>query len=494
MSLVQKVFVGTVWNVTGQLSRQLISLATIAILARFLSPGDFGLVAMGHTVKALAYVFASVGMGAAIIQRKDLSEDYLSTAYWTTFLAGMIIAAIVAGASPLVAWFFNRSELILIIAVTSVTFALGGISSTHRDLLEKRMQFKQISIIDFIDVCAGSAIAIIMAWKGMGYWSLVVREIAGTFFKIPLYAVASGWRPRLVFRRNCFRDLFGFSSYVLMSNLLNYFNRNGDNIIIGRFLGATLLGYYDLAYSFMLKPLQYVSSTTSRVLFPALSKIQEDKDSVRRMYLRAIKIISLLTFPMMAGLFLVSSEAILVIYGAQWEPVVPVLQVFCLVGAVQSVTTNVGTVFMSQGRSDLMFKTTLIISPFIWLSFIIGVRWGIIGVAIGYAIVTCVWSLIVHSIANRLIGLDRGDFLAVFKKPLIYTLIMVAIVSTVKSFMTHWLKGNLIIVLFGLVSCGIFAYLIILVRSMDEDILSIKRFLFKKWVGPMKPVLDLKRE
>ncbi len=488
MKLLKKIFIGAAWIVVGQIARQVISLVTVAILARMLSPGDFGLVAMGYTVKALAYVFASIGMGSAIIQRKDLDEDHLSTAYWTSFMAGMFITAVVAGMSPVVAWFFNRRELTMIIAVTSITFAFGGISSTHRDLLERKMKFKRISIIDFLDVCGGSAVAIIMALKGMGYWSLVVREIAGALFKIPMYSLASGWRPRLIFRVQCFKNLFGFSSYVLMSNFLNYFNRNADNVIIGKFLGATLLGYYDLAYNLMLKPLQYISFTIGKVLFPALSRIQEDKESVRIIYLRAIKTISLLTFPMMAGLFLVAHEAIFFIYGPKWKPVVHILQVFCFVGALQSVVTTVGTVFMSQGRSDLMFKMSLIVSPFIWLSFVIGVKWGIIGVAICYAIVTGCWCLIVHSVANRLISLKMGEFLSVFSKPVIYTFIMVAIVTTIRTFLTYLVKPNSIVVLLSLVSCGILTYLIILLRSADEDVSGIRRLITEKWSGFIRPL------
>ncbi len=494
MSMLQKIFIGAAWTVVGQISRQVISLVTLAILARILSPGDFGLIAMGYTVKALAYVFASVGMGSAIIQRKELDEDHLSTAYWTSFFAGMLITAVVVGVSPLVASFFNRPELTSITAVSAFTFALGGISSTHRDLLERKMKFKHISIIDFFDVCGGSAVAILMALKGMGYWSLVVREMAGALFKIPLYWFASGWRPHLIFRKHCFKNLFGFSSYVLMSNFLNYFNRNADNIIIGKFLGATLLGYYDLAYNFMLKPLQYVSFTMAKPLFPALSKIQEDKERVRAIYLRTIKTISLLTFPMMAGLFLVAPEAILFVYGPKWKAVVPILQIFCFIGAMQSIVTTVGTIYMSQGRSDLMFKMTLIISPFVWLSFIIGVQWGIMGVAVCYAIVNCCWCLIAHSVANRLIDLRLGEFLNVFRRPLLYTFIMVVTVRIVKSFMITLLKVNPVIILFGLVSCGVLTYLIILLKSTDDDVLTMRQFITQKGMGYIRPVLNLGKQ
>ncbi len=469
MGILRKIVSGAAWNTLSQLGRQVISLATIMVLARLLRPEDFGLVAMSYVVKTLAYIFASMGIGSAIIQKKEIDEGYLSTAYWASVTSGIVIALIVSICSPLVARFFHRQELTAIIIVTSSIFVFGGVSATHRDYLERNMRFKQIAIIDFFGNCAGSVAAIAMAVQGMGYWSLVIQEIAATAFKVPLFWKMSKWHPKFIFHREKFKDLFGFSVYVLMSNLLNFFNRNGDNIIIGRFLGATQLGFYDLAYSLMLKPLQYISHTTSRALFPALSKVQDDKKLVRKTYLQMVKIISLITFPMMTGLAIIARDIIMLIYGPKWESAIPVFTILCFVGAWQSVGTTVGTILLSQGRSSLAFKMAVTISPFIWGAFWLGTRWGITGVAACYAIVSGSWWLISHAIANRLINLKIFTFLKSLMPAIIYSLIMGIFIMFLHNKLIDE-TISLITRLITIISCGIFIYILLLFSSRDDEI------------------------
>jgi PST family polysaccharide transporter len=161
-----------------------------------------------------------------------------------------------------------------------------------------------------------------------------------------------------------------------------------------------------------------------------------------------------------------------------------------LVGALQSVAATVGDIFLSQGRSDLMFKMTLIISPFFWLSFLIGVHWGIVGVAVCYAAVSCCWCFIIQAVANRVISLSFTDFLKVFSKPFFYTLIMATTISATKSLIAYFVRLNLVILLVSLVSCGVVTYLVLLLRSKDHDILSLKRFMTEKGPRYIKPLLS----
>lgn len=411
-SLFRQIVTGAGWNFIGQTARQVISLATMIILARLLSPDDFGLVAMTYVVSSFAYMFSTMGMGSAIIQRKEINDEYLSTAFWVSVVSGVIVTVFMICSGPIVAIFFRKSEITCIVAVLSLSFVFGGISVTHRSILTRRMAFKSIAYVEISGTCLGSLVAIFAAMNGMGYWSLVFQELVSVIVKVPLFWFAGDrWRPQLLFSRACFKELFGFSSYILLGNFVNYFNRNGDNIIIGRFLGAIQLGYYDRAYALMLKPLQYISYSVGRALFPALSNIQNDKEQVREIYLKMVKTISLITFPMMVGLSIIARDVILLVYGPKWEPVIPVFAVLCYVGLFQSIGTTVGDIYYSQGRSALAFKMTCIVSPFIWLAFWIGSFWGIQGVAFCYAGTSMAWWIISHAVANSLIDLKMVDFL-----------------------------------------------------------------------------------
>jgi PST family polysaccharide transporter len=255
------------------------------------------------------------------------------------------------------------------------------------------------------------AVAVLLALKGFGVWSLVGQSLVSVALTVVLAGLACRWLPKLAFSWPCFRELFGFSSHVLGFQVLNYFARNLDNLLIGKFLGATALGYYSLAYRLMLYPLQNVSWTLSRVLFPAFSQIQSDLVKVRQNYLRVIRYISLATFPMMAGMAVVAPELIRVLYGSQWERSIFLVQVLCVVGFLQSIGTTVGTIYLSQGRSDLMLKWNLFIVPIVCLAIIVGLRWDVEGVALCYTAVGLVFWYLSHSVANRLIHLSMSKFL-----------------------------------------------------------------------------------
>jgi PST family polysaccharide transporter len=456
MTIIEKILKGASWNIFGKLVSQVLSLGTMIILARLLSPQDFGLIAMSYVVRTLANVFVSLGMASAIIQRKTVDDGYLSTAFWASMCAGIIIALIMVCLSPLIAIFFQRSELVAIVCVTSIIFLIGGGSSTHRAILEKAMKFRELAFIDLYGQVAGSLAAIGAALAGMGYWSLVLQEIAANFIRFPLLWRVSHWKPKLVFNKKKFRDLFGFSSYVLFSNMINFFNRNGDNIIIGRFLGAFSLGLYDFAYSLMLKPLQYISATTSKALFPALSEIQGDKKAVCMTYIQMVRVISLITFPMMTGLSIVAPQLISIIYGSKWLPAIPVFQILCFVGLWQSIGTTVGTILLSQGRSDLAFKMTLVVSPFVWMAFYIGSYWGVVGVAWAYAIISGAWWIISHGIANKLINLSMNEFLKALLPATFGCIVMVISLKFMSMFYNLYSLGQIYILIANIIFGTIF--------------------------------------
>lgn len=429
MSLIAKILSGAAWNVFAQAGNQLISLVSMVFLVRWLGPDDFGLIAMCTVLKGLAFVFANLGLSAAVVQRKEIDALYLSTTFWASLAAGLAVTIVASASGPFMAWFFQRAELSGIVAVSSVTFALSGLSSTHRSMLERRMAFRSLSLIDLLVQLGASAVGIAAAVQGCGYWSLVAREVSASVLALPLLWGITRWVPQFSFCRRRFKDLFGFSVYVLGSNLVNFFNRNGDNLIIGKFLGAWALGIYDFAYNLMLKPLQYISFTVGRSLFPALSQIQKDKAQVRDIYLKSIKVISLITFPMMGGMWIIASDAIPLMFGEKWLPAVPVFQILCLIGATQSVGTTVGTILLSQDRADLAFKMTIFVSPFFWIAFLAGLPWGIVGVAKAYAFVSLSWSLVSHYLTNRIIDLSMKSFFLQLASPACATAIMLVVLK-----------------------------------------------------------------
>ncbi len=246
---------------------------------------------------------------------------------------------------------------------------------------------------------------------GYGVWSLVWQLLTISSVRALVLWKMSSWRPRLLFNRSAAADLLGYSSNLLAFNVLNYWVRNGDNLLVGKFIGTVGLGIYTRAYSIMLLPVSQVTHVLSRVMFPVLSGIQNDKMLVKRVYLRSVAMIALLTFPMMTGLLVVAEHLVLALYGPKWVSVIPLLRIFSLLGMVQSIGATVGWIYQSQGRTDLMFRWGLGAGTLLIGSIAVGVWIGTIeAVAMSYAFVSGVLlPYPLFSIPGKLIDMTFGD-------------------------------------------------------------------------------------
>lgn len=412
-NLKQKIVGGIGWTMSSQIATQLVSFGVTLVLVRLLSPRDYGLYALVGTVLGFVQIFNTLGFSQALIQKEKVTSLDYSTAFWSTLLLSLLLCGIVIVSSPVAVVFFKEPLVAPILKVASLSLVISALGTMQLAQLQKSLAFKRIMLIEFLTALFAGIASIVLAINKFGVWSLVLGSLTGQVLALPILWKMSEWKPQIAFSKQAFSEFFAFGAHLTVGGIINYFMRNMDNVIIGKVLGSTALGYYSLAYNLMLKPLQYISANVGRVLFPALSSIKGDKDTTRKVYLKAVHYISLITFPMMSGLLLVAPSVVEVVYGPKWMPVVPVLQILCLVGAMQSIGTTVGTIYLSQGRADLQMKYTIIFAPIVIGSFIVGVYWGIEGVAAGYALATSsiwVWS---HKIANKLIDLE---ILTVFRE------------------------------------------------------------------------------
>jgi O-antigen/teichoic acid export membrane protein len=425
MNLGEKVIKGSFWSALSNIVSQILSFIITIILVRILVPEDFGIVAISSVIVGIVNLFQDLGLGSALIQRHDINEEYLSTSFIASFVAGIFLSIIVILTSPLLAIFFKKEILKYVISVTALGFIISPMVTINNSILIKKMDFFNIGILNFCNQFLYGFLTVGLALLGYGVWSIVVGKLTSQTIMIPVYWRISGWRPRVLFKKECFKDLFGFSSNLLGFNIVNYFSRNLDNIIVGKYLGTQILGYYSIAYNLMLKPLQLISWSVGRVLLPAFSSIQSEIQRVQDAYIRVIRSISLITFPMMAGLFVISREVILIFYGTKWEPVILPLKLLCIVGALQSVGTVGGSVVVSLGRTDLLLKLGIFNTTATLMAFMIGIKFGIIGLIVGYIIVSFPILFICQFYIHSLIFLKMKRFLNTLMPATISSLIMV---------------------------------------------------------------------
>jgi PST family polysaccharide transporter len=400
---------GLAWRVGARVGQQTLQLAFTIALMRLLSPEDFGLIAMVSLFVGFASLFTELGLSAAVVQRSEVDDLLLSSAFWLNLAAGVVVALVVAGIAPLVAAFFDEPGLLAMTVALAITFPLSGASSVHRALLIRAMRFRELTLVEIAATAVAGPLALAAALFGAGAWSLVLQSIVVASATAAGSIAVSGWRPRLRFRRSAARDLLGFGGNLVAFRIVNYWIRRADNLLIGKWIGPEGLGIYGRAYNLMTYPVARITGTLGEVMFPALSRIQGDLAKVRDVYLRSLGAITTFTFPLMAGLFVVADEFTEAVLGPAWIAIVPVVRVLSLVGLVQSATTSVGWIFQSQGRPDLQFRLSLVGGLGAVASYVIGLRFGVLGVATGYALWSLLWEPVVAHSMGRLIGVSLAD-------------------------------------------------------------------------------------
>lgn len=378
---------GGLATITSQGTQFLLTSASTVVLARILTPGDFGLVAMVTAITGLGQAFADLGLSEATIQREDVSHHQVSALFWINVAIGLTLTLITVALAPVLAWFYREPRLKEITLVLSSVFLIGGLRVQHEALLKRQMRFASVAIRDVISVATGVAIAIIMAWRGAGYWAIVAFPVASQFTRMALSWLTVRWIPGLPRRDTHVRSMVVFGGNVAASYALMNICRNADNVLIGWLWGATPLGLYSKAYNLLMLPVQQLSAPVGSVLVPAFSRIQSDAERFARYYLRAANLIMWIIAPTFAVLFVAAQPVVLLVLGHQWRQAAPVFQILVISALGQPLTQLTIWSLVSRGQSQRLLKFLMIMSPTMVASFAVGLPYGIKGVALSGSLV-----------------------------------------------------------------------------------------------------------
>lgn len=423
----KNVLSGVRWNAIGQVLGQAIRFGVSIVLARLLAPEDFGLLAMVVAITGFLGTFQSLGTLGIVIQTKDLSPLLLNSLYVVNITMGLLLAGLLAVAGPLLATLYGNSQVTLVAQVSGVNFVILSFGLVPKALVHRRMRFDRLVQIEFAASVAQSIVAVILAGLGAKVWALVAGGLAQSIAFSTLYHFSSA-QLRLRFCWSEVRNVMRFGLSLTGSHILDHWVANADKLIVGRFLGATLLGYYSQAWSFYTMPITSITNLVNQVMFPALSRIQDDDKQLRQTLLRSTGGIAFVTFPMMAGLGIVAQPAVLSVLGGKWAPIIPLIMIFCPSGIIHSVTGMNGNVLLAKRRSDLLLWWNLGSGAVTVASFLLGLPWGIVGVAAAYSITMIPLCCLSCLITFRLIKLSFVEWLASLRGYAIATAVMASVV------------------------------------------------------------------
>ena len=384
-TLRQQVVSGIGWKIATQVVVQTTRTAVGVVLARLLVPRDYGLAAMALMFVGVTSIFTDLSLGAALVARRVITERDRSTAFWTTVAAGAACAGGGVAAAPLVGRLFSTPAVVPLFAVTSILFLITSISATQIALLTREMQFRSLQLREMAGAAVGGAVGIALALGGLGAWALVAQVLAAEALSLVLVWRFSPWRPRAIYSAQSLRELGSFAGKTSGARLLGYVNLNADNFLIARFLGAVPLGVYAVAYNVMFAPLARLAAPIQQVLFPAFARIATDPPRVGAAWLRGNRIVAAISVPAFVGLAVVAPDFVSAVLGDRWHKAIPVLQLLCIAGLSQSLQSLNHSVLQALDRAGallgfMIFSATLTVS-----SFAIGLHWGVVGVAAGFA-------------------------------------------------------------------------------------------------------------
>jgi len=460
---------GGFWVFSIRIIGKGLGIVRLIILARLLAPMDFGLMGIALLTITTLETLSQTGFQAALIQKKNNIEPFLNAAWTFLILRGFIIFSILFFSAPLVATFFKSPDSMLIIQVLGISSLLQSFSNIGIIYFLKELKFHKQFLFEFSGALVDFAVSITLAILLRNVWALVIGLLAGQTTKVGISYLIHSFKPGISFDLNKIKELFRYGKWVLSSTVLGFLVKQGDDIMVGKILNPTMLGFYQMAFKLSNMPATEITHTISEVTFPAYSKLQDNIPRLREAFFRTVGVVSVISFPIGCGILLLAPDAIKLVLGEKWMPMVPALQILCTVGILRSITANFGSVFMSTGRPDIKTKVALInVSILAVTIYPLVVHFGILG-AVYSRLLTLVTQFYTWPKVMKILKTRIKLFLNVLILPLLSTIFMAFSIIAAQLFLS---KGNLISLAAQVGTGGIvyFSTLLLMDQKFDHGI------------------------
>ncbi|QFI69328.1 lipopolysaccharide biosynthesis protein [Sinorhizobium alkalisoli] len=384
-SLRRSVGRGAVATGLAQAVKVATQILSVIVLSRLLSPEDFGIVAMCAPVLAFIALFQDFGLTQATVQKNAITHDEVNYLFWVNVAVSAALACLMVGVAPLIASFYGEPRVGPLIAAMAAQIVAYGLGAQHLALLNRRMAFGRLALVEVTSAVAGLLAAVSWTLVDRSYWALYAGTLTSAVLPSLCYWVNSHWRPGFPRKVQGIGALLNFGAGITGFNFANFFARNLDNILIGRYWGNAELGLYDRAYKLLLFPLSQIANPLSKVMVPALSRLAGEPHRYRSAYLRVIPLMLVVALPGVATAVATADRLIPFVLGEQWRESADIFRALGFAGLLQPLNNPAGWLFISQGRSGDFMRWGIITAASSAMAFIIGLPYGALGVAVAYA-------------------------------------------------------------------------------------------------------------
>lgn len=401
--IAQKAASGVFWNyLSFGLGKGLV-LITTAVLARLLTPEEFGIVGFATLAVSYLAVLKDLGLGAALIQRQERVDEAADTVFTLNLSLGLILSLATVLVAPLVALYFNEPQVTPILRLLGLTFVINALGAIHIIRLQRSLNFRQKAIPDIGRSVAKGLVSIGLALAGFGVWALVIGQLAGVITAVILAWTMLSWRPRLQFDQGLARQMLTYGMSVIGVDFLTILNDTLDYLIIGRILGSTALGIYTIAYRLPELLVFNLLWVLSGVIFPTYSAVQTESVMLQQAFWTTMRYVELVVVPLSLGLIITADPLVRFVFGDQWLAAIPIVRLLALFALVRSVGYHIGDIYKAIGQPDILFKLGVVSLVLLLPALLIGSRYGLIGVAVAHVAVAFVRTALRWVVAARFI-------------------------------------------------------------------------------------------
>lgn len=463
-SLATKTISGIIWMSFGKGSQAILQFVVLIVLARLLSPYDFGIMNAALVIISFASIFSMIGVGPAIIQRSNLNEFHIRTGFTITIIIGALFTIMMYIFSSFIAKFFNMQELSVVLKVLSSVFIIHGFGVVAESLIQRNLKFKLYVRITIVSYLIYAVIGIIHSLLGFNYWSLVIAYLSQSLAQTILLILTQRHNMKILIHWRSLKELFYFGGGFTLARISNEIALQADNLVVGKGLGAESLGLYSRAYQLMIMPANLFGQVIDKVLFPAMSQIQSNQDKLTFSFRMGLAAVSLLTIPTSVFLFIFSKEIVLILFGEKWLELSPILQVLSL-GLLfrtgykisDSVAKATGAVYKRAWR-QIIYATA------VFAGSLIGLKWGLIGVSYGVLVAIIINYLLMTNLSLQYINISILEIIKIHIPALIISIIAFLTIYGVKILANFLALSNLLIMI---ISCILFVLVILIIVKVN---------------------------
>lgn len=467
MSLKVKAIKGVKWTGVSAILLALFQLIQIVILSRFISPSDFGIMAIIMVVIGFSSLFMDMGISSALIHKKFVTTKILSSLYALNIFSGVIVFFIIYIISPYISLFYGEDDLTRLIRIISVTFIISAIGNQYKIIYQKELLFDKIAKIEIFSSFTAFLVAVILAYNNFGVSSLVFSYLTNVSMSNFLLVISSNkdMRPKIRFRVYEVKPFFSFGMFQVGERAINYFNAQFDTILIGRLLGAEYLGIYTVAKTFVMKPAQIINPILTKVTFPIMAKVQDNDFKLKSIYLKTISYLCSINFPIYIGIFILANPIIIILFGEKWVASIIILKILSLYFMLRSIANPIGSLLLAKGKASYGFYWNLVLLMIIPLSIYVGSQYDLIGISIS---LLCLQFILIYPawryMINRLCKIKLSEYFWTILKPLIMSVIAALIAILCGSFFDDYIFSSVVFIL-----VSIYIYML-LIRKYNEEL------------------------